>query len=85
MCVKIDLDIRKWRAPCFQPEGRAAPQKTAEPLLQSRNSRTVRVKQIVHRDPGIDRTYGSFSGRLLKKAQIAVIPGPERSEGTRNP
>jgi len=22
--------------------------------------------------------------RLLKKAQIAVVPGPERSEGTRN-
>ncbi len=23
--------------------------------------------------------------RLLKKAQLAVIPGPARSEGTRNP
>jgi hypothetical protein len=27
----------------------------------------------------------SSPSRLLKMAQIAVIPGPERSEGTRNP
>jgi hypothetical protein len=33
---------------------------------------------------GRERGEESYS-RLLIKAQIVVIPGPERSEGTRNP
>src|ERR1700730_10462754 len=88
MCMKIDLDIWKWRflwprrissisvgnawrAPCFQPEGRAAPQKTAEPFLQSRNSRA----SLTHWQRGKDSN--SRSPSRGRRSILGEEKGPE--------